>query len=174
MEIFIKINGFKNYMISNKGNVFSKNTMSIMKPEKTRVGYLRIQLSDNGITKKFLIHRLVASAFMNPSTNNTEINHIDENKENNCVKNLEWCTHSENMKRGTVQRRRMLNIDIKKYYKKVQRQSLNDGEIKIYDKLTSVKLDGFSSGLVSQCCNNKYGSKHNIYRGFKWSFVNTK
>lgn len=61
-------------------------------------GYLRVYLNDNGKTKFVPIHRLVAQAFIPNPENKPQVNHIDGNKQNNNVKNLEWCTNSENQK----------------------------------------------------------------------------
>lgn len=61
-------------------------------------GYRRINLTHNGVMKGFLVHRMVAEAFI-PNPNGLPcINHIDGNKLNNAVENLEWCTHLENMR----------------------------------------------------------------------------
>jgi hypothetical protein len=68
----------------------------ILKPGKNAQGYLKLDLCKNGKTKTHRINRLVAAAFMGESF--LECNHIDGNKENNCVSNLEYCTCSENHK----------------------------------------------------------------------------
>lgn len=71
-------------------------------------GYYRIQLSKNGITKAYFIHRLVALAFL-PNPNNLPIiNHKDENPLNNNVDNLEWCTQEYNNAYGTKNERQSL------------------------------------------------------------------
>lgn len=85
------------YAISNFGNIKNIVTNKILKPELTNKGYYRINLSINGIRKKYYIHRLVALMFLennDPKRNN--VNHKDGNKLNNNVENLEWVTSSEN------------------------------------------------------------------------------
>jgi hypothetical protein len=60
-------------------------------------GYYRIQLKKDGISKNFRIHRLIALAFIPNPSNKKCINHIDANKKNNRISNLEWCTNKENI-----------------------------------------------------------------------------
>ena len=59
-------------------------------------GYVRAKLSLDSGVKRMRIHRLVADAFLSNPENKPAVNHIDGNKKNNKVENLEWCTHSEN------------------------------------------------------------------------------
>lgn len=62
-----------------------------------RKGYFRVSLSKNGCSKTYKVHRLVAEAFIPNPNLLPQVNHIDGNKENNVVDNLEWCSQSENM-----------------------------------------------------------------------------
>ena len=80
-----------------------------MKAGKHRDGYLKIGLCKNGKVKYYLVHRLVAQAFIPNPQNKSEVNHIDEDKENNYVENLEWCTHIENMRHGTAMLRKAIS-----------------------------------------------------------------
>ncbi len=102
-EVWKWIFGFEGlYQISNFGRVKSfyvrkgKQGILILKPHLTRNGYLNIKLNKNGEGKDFLIHRLVAQAFIPNPENKSTVNHKDGNKFNNCVENLEWQTQSEN------------------------------------------------------------------------------
>lgn len=103
----IIMNGIEyDYLISNHGRVFSLKRQKLLKPHKKDNGYLNTNLRNNGENHVFLIHRLVAIHFIpNDDEEKTEVNHIDENKENNHVENLEWCTREYNMKHGTIQQR---------------------------------------------------------------------
>ena len=97
-EIWKDISYFPNkYSISNKGRVKNKITNHIYKNTNKKGDYLRVVLYDDSKTKTFLLHRLVAEAFIPNPYNLPEVNHIDANKQNNCVDNLEWCTRSYNI-----------------------------------------------------------------------------
>ncbi len=100
MEIWKDVKGYEgHYKISNLGKVkslkFGGNR--ILKNCKHRAGYLKVCLSKNGVQNQILIHRLVAPPFISNPENKPFINHRDGNKKNNNLKNLEWCTASENM-----------------------------------------------------------------------------
>lgn len=101
-EIWQNIANFENlYQISNYGNVKSLNYRKtgkeqILKPTTNNDGYKLVLLYKNGSRKTLSIHRLVANAFIPNPNNLPEINHIDRDKTNNTVENLEWCTHKEN------------------------------------------------------------------------------
>ena len=97
-----QIEGFEDYLISLDGKVFSLKTMSFLKLRKNREGgYFRVELYDGKIDnnkkrKFFSVARLVAKAYLPNPQNKPTVNHIDGNKENNSLLNLEWATYSEN------------------------------------------------------------------------------
>lgn len=94
-----KIKGFEEYTVTKTGDVYSHKNgkKKKLKPENNH-GYLRVALSSQGRSKKFRIHRLVAMSFINNKNNHKCVNHLDGNKKNNCVENLEWCSFSDNQK----------------------------------------------------------------------------
>lgn len=119
MEIFKVIKGYEGlYEVSNLGRVKSLpkgngngNRERILKNEicvKNHTSYNRVSFSKNGVVKRFLVHRLVAIAFIPNLYNKPAINHIDNNGLNNSIDNLEWVTLSENMIHSAKQGRQDL------------------------------------------------------------------
>lgn len=85
------------YRVGSNGEVF-KRSGRLMKATVTKDGYLRLHLGGRGrFRKDVLVHRLVAEAFVPPLTTGLQINHLDGNKLNNRVENLEWVTPRENI-----------------------------------------------------------------------------
>lgn len=96
MENWLVIEGFENYKISNCGQVMNSRGL-IMKQRTTPSGYKEIGLRNGRKNQKFfLIHRLVAIAFIEKVNGKEYVNHKDGDKFNNAVSNLEWVTQSEN------------------------------------------------------------------------------
>ena len=97
-EIFKKIKGFEKYEISNFGRVksFCWGKERILKNQKDSNGYLYVRPSKNGKLLIKSLHRMVAEAFLKLDKKRLQVNHIDGNKGNNNINNLEWCTPKEN------------------------------------------------------------------------------
>lgn len=103
-EVWRDIQSYKGeYQISNLGRVKSLNYKGNVGKEKIKIaevnhiGYFRIALSHHGKNKHFMVHRLVADSFISNPFHKLQVNHIDGDKQNNNVINLEWVTQSENM-----------------------------------------------------------------------------
>lgn len=111
-EIWKDINGYEGlYQVSNLGNVRSmdriviysdgrkvKTKGKLLKPTMRKSGYYYVSLSRNSDCPKFDVHRLVAQAFVDNPYNHPVVNHLDGCKTNNAASNLEWTTHTENIR----------------------------------------------------------------------------
>ena len=128
------------YLISDTGLVKHKRTNRILKPDIGKYGYARVTLyKNNREHKKFLVHRLVASVFLDNINNLPEVNHLDKNKLNNNVNNLEWCTSSENTRHARGKAVIMYNEDM---------QLIKEFSC-IVEAAKYTKIDGTS---ISRCC----------------------
>lgn len=97
MELWLVIPDFPNYEVSSHGRVRNRITGRILKPTLAK-GYPRVVLCNNLVYKPFTVHRLVADVFFDGDHSSLQVNHIDGNKLNNFIGNLEWVTVSENLK----------------------------------------------------------------------------
>lgn len=98
MELWADIAWKPSHQISTKGRVRNRRTGHILKPFADRYGYLRVSI---GNYDNVYIHRLVCEAFHGaPPDSSYQVNHLDCDRQNNCVENLEWCTASENISWG--------------------------------------------------------------------------
>lgn len=158
-----EILGFKpkyNYYIDENGNVYSEYSKKFLKHEKTKNGYLRVQIGD----KHFLIHRLVAATFLGNMTKGYEVNHKDRNTENNNVDNLEWVTHKENINYQPT--------------KEVRIAALSRGEECNFSKLTTEQvmeiislLDSYSDSEIARMFNIDRKSVYNIRAHKTWKHL---
>lgn len=115
----IELPNLSKYKIRKNGDVYSKYEAKVLKPANNKKGYLQVSLiQDDGQTKSLLVHRLVAMAFLEECEDKTQVNHIDGNKKNNHVNNLEWCTGTDNLVHAvttglykTKQRKCVISLD---------------------------------------------------------------
>lgn len=118
----------------------------------------------DGKKKTFTVHKLVANAFLAKPEGCDSINHIDENKQNNCVENLEWCTLQENNAYGTRVERLT-----KKQQRPILQCDLEGNVIKEWEGMNLLSREtGYDQGLISKVCNGVY--RHRTAYGYKWKF----
>ena len=182
IEVWKQIQGFPSYEVSTLGNVRSVDRKSIrngslatikgmfLKPRRIK-GYLRVTLyqGSRNIKKQLFVHRLVAEAFIANPDCLPCVNHKDENRENNRLENLEWCTHEYNSNYGTAIERRVKNQDWKSIAEKqstpVNQYDLNENLIRTWESMSECEREaGFKIVGISKCCSGKLKT----YRGYKW------
>lgn len=174
-EIWKDIVGYEGkYQVSNMGRVKSLNykytgKAKILRPVKNnRCGYLFVNLCKNGNRKNYTVHRLILMTF-SPVDNMDEldINHIDEDKTNNNLLNLEWGTHKENINHGTHNARVAEKLSIP-----ISQLSLDGKLVKAWESSQDAERGGFNSGAIIQCCKNKYmRDGNNIYKSYRWMYL---
>lgn len=106
------------YAVTSCGKVWSYRSKKFLKPDKTRIGYIRYRLSKNNKTIAYLAHRLVAEAYIENPNNLSEVSHLDETRDNNCINNLKWVSHIENC--NMPLRRERLSNSLFNFYKEVE------------------------------------------------------
>ena len=170
-EVWKEIEGFKGkYQISNLGRVKSLNYAKsgkegFIKPIKNKDGYLIVKLySDKCYTK--LVHRLVAENFIDIPK--LEVNHLNGNKEDNSINNLEWCTHPENERYSRKVLGKSTKMLERNGGKEIIQYDLNDNYIKKWRSATEAgRMLNIRANHISACCNKK----RNKTGGYKWRFA---
>jgi hypothetical protein len=99
MEEWKEINFLPNLEVSSKGNIRNKTNKTLKKLSKAGKGYPTIKVRVKGKITSYYIHRLVAEFFIPNPLNLPQVDHIDNNKENNCVSNLQWITNRDNARK---------------------------------------------------------------------------
>lgn len=154
------IKDYPEYVINDKGEI--KRFGKTLKPSITPKGYLRIRLSKNNVVKNFFVHRLVYQTFKGDIPPGYFVNHIDENKLNNSIENLNLMTCKENDNWGTR------NQKVGRTSKVYILQKTKDGEVinrykssrKIFD---TTEFDYIN---VLRCCKGQ----RKTHKGYLWEF----
>ena len=162
MEEIWKPIGYEGYEVSNLGRVksykYDKINGKIMKPYKNTKGYLQIDLQLDGRKREnrvhLSVHRLVAIAFIPNPDNLPQVNHKDEDKTNNCVDNLEWCTNDYNAHYGAHIERVAEKTRMPIYSVDKQGNIEHFSGVREADRIVSGKEYGISAP-ISMCLNGK-------------------
>ena len=162
------------YKITMFGHVRNINTGNVIKHFTNRSGYKYCTLSKGGRKRNITMHRLIASTFIPNPHNKPFINHINCNKTDNRIENLEWCTPKEN---AIHARQNGLTVDppsqsgkfgkLNKASKPVRQLDLNGNTVRDYDCARQAIKYGFIPSQISRCCN---GTKEK-YKVYKWIFT---
>lgn len=136
-------------------------------------GYEQLNVSIDGKTKSFLVHRLVAMQFIPNLNSRPQVNHIDGDKLNNSWDNLEWCTRSENIKHGIN-----LGLIPKSMVGRTGRRHCRSRQVERYDIFgercgtyestgEAARETGLSSKSIQDACKGRI----KIYKGFSWKYT---
>ena len=168
-EIWKDIKGYEGlYQVSNLGRVkrlrfINKNTnieKERIKSQKIRKdGYLEVALYKNGKGKSIQVHRIVAKTFIPNIENKAQVNHIDGNKKNNNVSNLEWVLGSENM----IHSARQLRNNVRK----INQYDLDGRYLATYSSIT---IAGEINGIRESSIANVLAGRRNKAYGYKWRY----
>lgn len=168
------IETYPEYTITGRGDVYGKSD-NLLKHDITHDGYHRVTLYKDNKPKHCPVHRLVAETFIPNPENKPTVNHIDGNKANNSISNLEWSTHSENSQHAydnglnrchftDDDRRRAGRTKAEKSSKPVR--VIDTGEV--YPSVSEcARAKGLDSGNISACCNGNRKRHHGLR--FEWA-----
>lgn len=163
------IEEFPNYAVDAQGNVYNIKRGKL-KTQQTYHGYKYVQLHKDGKTRVVQVHRLVAMAFIPNPENLPCVNHKDEDRANNNVENLEWCTHAYNNHYGVG---RPMEKAIAARKRPVNQYSMDGAFIATYESAAeAARKTGVNQGNISRCC-----LKRKWFRsagGFIWEFAQIK
>lgn len=176
IEYWKYIKGYEGlYMVSTKGRIKSvdhyiksKGGVRLVKGKILKQdlikGYLRVTLFKDGVSNHYLVHRLVAEAFIENLNKLPSVNHKDENKLNNCVDNLEWCTQTYQINYGDRN-----NKVATKLSKPVLQYTLDMVLVAEYPSANEAERQtGIKQSQITNCCNGKYGFK--TAGGYIWEY----
>lgn len=171
-EIWLPIRGYEGlYEVSSFGKVRSLNyhrtgKTKVLNPGENGCGYFKVVLCKNRRVKQYLVHRLVAEAFIPNWFDYSEVNHRDENKTNNHIDNLEWCDSKYNNNYGS-RNQRVSEKNTNGKLSKIVLQLTKTGElVHEWPSINEADRNGFDKGAVSSCCNGKLQS----HKGFIWRY----
>lgn len=165
MEIWKTMKEHTDYEISNLGRIKNKKTGRIRKTTISNKGYKQIIVYINKKAKTYYVHRLVANNFIDNPNNLKEVNHINENKLDNRVINLEWCNGEYNLHYGNRVQRILKAKE--PTFKKIKQKDLQGNTIKIWKNIIEIQKEtSFNKQSIYKCCNGKHKSSN----GYIWEY----
>ena len=172
IEEWKDIKGYEGlYQVSNLGRVkslkFGKER--ILKTGVDRYGYISVNLYKNNKRKLCKVHRLVAEAFIPNLENKPEVNHLDEDKTNNMVSNLEWCTRNENVNHGTRNKRISKKLKVISKGTKIKAIDIANGE---WNEYCSIRECARQLGLAGSSINMCLKGKRRHVGGYVFKYAN--
>jgi hypothetical protein len=178
-EVWKDVVGYEGlYMVSNLGRFkalarrwhYGIHAEKIIKQQHIS-GYLYVQVAKDSVKKLKRVHCIVAQSFIPNPKNLKYVNHIDEDKYNNVIDNLEWVTQKENNNHGTRNERiSKTQRHHRKDAKPVIMMTLDGVPIKEYTSITDAGRDGWDRKAISNICRNTGLAK--TTKGYIWKFKN--
>lgn len=195
-EIWKDIPGFEGlYQVSNLGRVKSlprgkqwpyRRTHNNIRKPRVKNGYYQVNLSKENKVKWLSVHRLVALAFIPNPDNLPCINHRDENRLNNSIENLEWCSYAYNANYGTARQRQIesmkrndpLNIRAQKSLETRARNNMPNARrkvvqmdssgcvMRVFNSIADAGRQGYDRASITYCCQGK----RKTTGGYKWKY----
>lgn len=160
------ISEFPAYLVYENGDIFSTKTNKFLKPWE-HAGYYYVTLRKDGKSYNKSVHRIVAKYFIPNLSNYPVVNHKDENKLNNDVSNLEWCTYRYNLMYGENAPSNNIKIAQELRNRRVIQFSLSGEKINEYLSLKEAsKRTNTIYTSISKCCAGFYKTAG----GFKWKY----
>jgi len=158
------IKGFENYAVDDQGNIFSlpkktRKGIRILKSSVGKNGYPMLDLCKDGKIKRFLVHRLIAQTLLPNPNNKEQVNHINGNKLDNRLENLEWNTRSENQKHA-------IKIGLRSAKGEKNSQSKITEQDVLYIRKSEEK-----GSILAKKFNISHSSICDIRKGRSWSYL---
>ena len=165
-ELWKNIDIATNYEVSNLGRIRNTKTGQILNPGISGNGYkqVSIKFKDTNKFKKQYVHRLVAQYWLENPENKREVNHINLDRTDNRVENLEWITSSDN------QKHKYENGNYKTSHRKIVQMDLDGNEIAVFESIIeAARFLGVSRQGIDKVVHGTYGRK--TAHGYLWKFL---
>ena len=159
MVRWIPVKGFSKYEVSNEGNIRNKKTGRILKQQIGTHGYNVLTLRKNKVPVTARVHRIVADSFYDGDHDELDVNHIDGNKLNNHISNLEFCTRKENI-------RHAFDTGLKHGSRRTKIRIVETGDE--FNSITECQsITGFDKSAICKCLSGKQDN----YKGYHFERI---
>lgn len=168
-----RIPEYPRYLVSDAGEVYSERAGKVLKPAISKFGYERVALyKENGEVHTIMVHRLVASAFLENPDSLPQVNHINEDRLDNRLENLEWCTASYNINYGGRNEKvskKLRDFKEQTVARRIEQVDLKTGAVvKTWTSMREIERElGFAHSNIYACCTGR----RNTRGGYLWRYA---